>query len=434
MMKRLFVISVLLAAAPAVFGEGVISPVSGVNGQAGHRDGTGAGAVFNDPMGLARDAQGNVFVCDARNHVIRKISDAGVVTTLAGEPGVAGGVDGVGGEARFRFPADIAISSSGELFVADSGNHCIRKVKPDGTVSTIAGNLGGADDISVDYGSGYTVVPRELDGVGATARFNNPSGIAFAPAGHLYVSDTGNHIIRRVDLDGTVTTIAGKAGIWGATDGTGENARFNAPLGMCAGTDGKLYVADSENHTIRCMTQQADVTTFSGSSTEHGCKAGPRLEARYCSPVDISPHPDGGFIICESFGNALFRLKADGMVSMLAGGGGAQSPPTSKSLSNPSSAVCDALGNVYVSDTFSQEIRLIIEKFDMAISKVGEDKQLTITWDSLPGRDYQLQVLGDDGWGNAAYAPVHATDEVSDISFPLPSDPKGIYRILLLGF
>jgi sugar lactone lactonase YvrE len=431
MMKTRFFIPLFLAAAPLLLGEAVISPVTGVTGEAGHQDGTGAGAVFNDPMGLARDVQGNVFLCDARNHVIRKITVTGVVSTLAGEPGVSGSSDGKGSSAHFRFPADIALSPGGDLYVADSGNHCIRKVKADGTVSTLAGSPGSANDITTDYGAGYEVVPRQLDGVGAAARFNNPSGITYAPAGDLYVSDTGNHIIRRVALNGTVTTVAGRPGSWGSADGSGAAARFYSPMGLCISSDGNLYIADSENHTIRCMTSQAVVTTYSGSPVESGCKEGVRLDARYSNPVDISPHPDGGFIICESFANALFRMKADGMVSLLAGGN--RQPRSTDPLSNPSSAVCDSLGNVYVADTFSQEIRLIIEKFDMTISRTGAGQQLTITWDSLPGRDYQLQILGENGWGNAAFAPVHATTESASISFPM-SGPKGIYRILLLGF
>lgn len=411
-----------------LFAEGIISPLSGVNGEAGHLDGIGGNAVFNDPMGLARDAQGNVFICDARNHVIRKISSAGVVTTLAGEPGVPGAINGVGNVARFRFPADLTISTVGDLYVADSGNHCIRRIQPDGTVTTLAGDLGSADDINADH-EDYEVVARNLDGVGAAARFNNPSGIAFSAAGNLYVSDTGNQTIRRVALDGTVVTLAGKPGTWGATDGTAAAARFYSPLGLCVAADGNIYIADSENHAIRRMTPQGAVTTFSGNATEFGCKSGPRLEARYSAPVDITPHPDGGFIICESFGNALFRMDAGGSVSMIAGG-----DPQPNKLSNPSSAVCDSLGNVYVSDTFNQEIRLIIEKFEMTISKIGADKQLTITWDSLPGRRYQLQRLGETTWENAPQTPVLATSTSTSISFPLPQANTGIYRILLLGF
>ena len=428
-MKRHLIPLIFLVSGSALFGAETIAPVSGATDQAGHRDGTGDVARFNDPMGLARDAQGNLYVCDARNHVIRKIAPGGVVTTVAGQPGEPGAVNGVGSSARFHFPADIAVSPGGVLFVADSGNHCIRAIAANGAVTTLAGDLGNADDVNLSYGA-ITSVPAQLDGKGAGARFNNPSGIAYAPAGHLYVSDTGNQIIRRINLDGTVTTVAGKAGSWGFTDGTGANARFSAPIGMCLGADGNLYIADSANHAIRCMTPLGHVSTFAGSPLESGFKPGPRLHARFLEPTDIVAHPEGGFIICESFGNALFRLPADGNVSLFAG-----DPETGpKSLANPNSAACDQNGNVYVVDTFHQEVRLIIEKFSTSMERIGGTNQLTIRWDSLPGRTYQLQILGAEGWVNAPQAPVLANAAETSVTFPMPQQKAGIYRILLLGF
>jgi sugar lactone lactonase YvrE len=422
-----------LIAAPVIFAEGVIAPMTGENGEAGYQDGTGAGARFNDPMGLARDAQGNLYICDARNHVIRKVTPAGVVSTLAGMPGEAGAANGIGEAARFNFPADIAVSPTGILYVADSGNHCIRKITANGTVTTVAGNLGSANDINLNYGNDFTTVSPKLDGKGVAARFNTPSGIAYSPAGFLYVSDTENQLIRKVLLNGTVTTLAGKAGTWGTENGTKTAARFNSPRGLCIGTDGNLYIADSLNHAIRRMTPLGVVTTFAGSTSEHGCQAGSRLEARFCEPTDIASHPDGGFIVCESFANALFRIKSDGMVSMLVGGA-APTTPSANTLSSPNSAVCDAQGNVYVSDTFNQEVRLIIEKFETSITRANGSTQLTITWNSLAGRDYQLQMLGDEGWGNTTHDPIRATGTSASITFPMPQEKVGIYRILLLGF
>ncbi len=423
-MKAYPILSFLLLVGSAQLGAEAIAPVSGASGQAGHQDGTGGGARFNDPMGLARDTQGNLYICDARNHVIRKVAPGGVVTTLAGKPGESGAVNGVGSAARFNFPADIAVAPNGTLYVADSGNHCIRAIAANGAVTTLAGDLGSADDISLDYGGAFTSVATNLDGTGAAARFNGPSGIAYAPAGFLYVSDTGNQIIRKVSINGSVTTLAGKAGEWGTTDGSGVNARFSSPMGLCIGADGDLYIADSMNHTIRRMTPQAAVSTFAGNPLEAGCKSGPRLEARFCEPTDIAPHPEGGFIICESFGNALFRLTADGNVSLFA----------DHTLSHPNSAVCDAIGNVYVADTFNQEVRLIIEKFKSSIARVGGTNQLTITWDSIPGRSYQLQILVNQAWINAPPAPVLATGEETSVTFPMPQEKSGIYRIMLLGF
>jgi hypothetical protein len=205
-------------------------------------------------------------------------------------------------------------------------------------------------------------------------------------------------------------------------------------MGLCLGVDGNLYIADSLNHAIRRMTPQTVVTTYAGNSSESGCMTGSRLQARFCEPTDIAPHPEGGFIICEAFGNALFRLTAGGMVSLFAGGFESAPTPAPNALSNPNSAVCDEQGNVYVADTFNQEVRLIIEKFSIAITQDGGTRQLTIIWDSLPGRDYQLQILGNQGWASAPYAPVRATGEVASITFPMPQEKTGIYRILLLGF
>ncbi len=423
-MKTYLFLSSLLLAGSALFGAEASALVSGASGEAGHQDGTGGGARFNDPMGLARDAQGNLYICDARNHVIRKVAPGGIVTTLAGRPGESGAVNGVGSAARFNFPADIAVAPNGMLYVADSGNHCIRVIAANGGVTTLAGDLGSADDINLNYGEAYTSVPAQLDGKGSAARFNGPSGIAYAPAGFLYVSDTGNQTIRKVKLDGTVTTPAGKAGEWGTADGSGPNARFSSPMGLCTGADGNVYIADSMNHTIRCMTPQAVVSTFAGNPVEAGCTSGPRLQARFCEPTDIAPHPEGGFIICESFGNALFRLAADGNVSLFA----------DHALSHPNSAVCDETGNVYVADTFNQEVRLIIEKFRASIERIGGTHQLTITWDSIPGRTYQLQILGNPSWTNAPPAPVLATGQKTSVTFPMPQQKTGIYRIMLLGF
>jgi len=433
-MKTYLILSLPLLAASTLLGADAIAPVSGASGQAGHQDGTGGGARFNDPMGLARDTQGNLYICDARNHVIRKIAPGGIVTTLAGRPGEAGAVNGVGSAARFHFPADIAVAPNGVLYVADSGNHCIRVIASNGSVTTLAGDLGSADDINLDYGQTYTSVPTQFDGKGAAARFNGPSGIAYAPGGFLYVSDTGNQIIRRVNLDGKVTTLAGKAGEWGSADGSGPDARFSSPMGMCIGADGSLYIADSMNHTIRRMTPQAVVSTYAGNPLEAGCASGPRLQARFSEPTDIVPHPEGGFIICESLGNALFRLAADGNVSLFAGHADSTPSPAPNALSHPNSAVCDDFGNVYVSDTFNQQVRLIIGKFRSSIERGDGTNQLTITWDSIPGRTYQLQILGNQGWQNAPPASVLATAATTSVTFPMPQEKTGIYRIMLLGF
>lgn len=431
-MKPYTIFSIVFLLTSPLWGADAIAPVSGALGEAGYKDGIGTAARFSDPSGLARDVQGNLYICDARNHVIRKVAPGGIVTTLAGKPGVSGAVNGVGSAARFNFPSDIAVAPNGTLYVADTGNHCIRKITTAGAVTTLAGYLGSADDIDVSYGSAYTAVAVSLDGKGKVARFNSPGGITYASAGFLYVSDTGNQLIRRVNLDGTATTVAGKAGEWGTADGSGSMARFSAPMGLCIGADGNLYIADSMNHTIRCMTPQALVSTYAGNPLEAACKPGPRLAARFCEPTDITPHPQGGFIICDSFGNALFRLTAAGNVSLLTQPTDSTLSASPYALANPNSAVCDENGNVYVSDTFHHQLRLIIEKFDISIQMVNGTNQLTITWDSLTGRSYQLQMLDNQTWKNAPIAPIVATQTRTSVTFPQQN--TGLYRIMLLGF
>ena len=172
-------------------------------------------------------------------------SDA--VRTLAGAAQVPGHVDGVGALARFSDPAGLAIDAQGNVLIADSANHCLRKLTPAGIVTTIAGRPG-------DAGS--------ADGPGATARFDTPSAVAVAKDGTVFVSDTGNHTLRRIGRDGSVSTWAGSAGDPGATNAVGRAARFSSPLGIAIAKDGALFVADSANHAIRRVGADGAVTTL----------------------------------------------------------------------------------------------------------------------------------------------------------------------------
>jgi hypothetical protein len=185
---------------------------------------------------VAVDSSGTVYVSDTGNHAIRKITSAGVVTTLAGLVGTFGTNDGVGGAARFHSPTGVAVDGSNYVYVADNGNSCIRKVAPDGTVTTLAGTAGS---------------PGSNDGTNSTAQFTNPFGIAVDSASNLYVGDSGNQTIRKITPDGVVTTIAGLAGTTGNADGSGSEARFDGPEGLAVDANGFVYVTDSSNQAIR---------------------------------------------------------------------------------------------------------------------------------------------------------------------------------------
>ncbi len=216
----------------------------------GSADGTGAAASFNQPWGIATDSAGNVYVADTGNNTIRKITPAGVVTTLAGTAGV-GSADGTGTAASFYSPYGVATDSAGNVYVADTGNDTVRKITPAGVVTTLAGTAG---------------VQGSVDGTGTAASFWFPRGLATDSAGNVYVADYGNQTIRKITPAGVVTTLAGTAGVGGYADGTGAAASFNSPLGIATDSTGNVYVTDSWiDYNVRKITPAGVVTTLAGT-------------------------------------------------------------------------------------------------------------------------------------------------------------------------
>lgn len=224
---------------------GAITTLAGAEAS-GYADGAGVAARFNYPRGLAVDPAGNVCVADTRNHVIRVVTPAGVVTTLAGSPGHAGSADGSGGAARFSAPRGVAIGRGGIVFVADTDNHTIRRVTPSGRVLTLAGSPG---------------LAGSADGKGTAARFSGPRSVAVDHAGNVFVADTLNSTIRKVTPDGVVTTLAGGASS-GPADGTGSAAWFRGPKGVAVDPAGNVFVADTYFSRIRKVTPEGVVTTL----------------------------------------------------------------------------------------------------------------------------------------------------------------------------
>lgn len=215
---------------------GEVSTLAGGT-EAGYTDGQGSAAFFRTPANLTVDKDGNIYVADTNNHRIRLVKPDGTVSTFAGPSGsgyAAGYKDGAATEAKFNGPRGLAVDSAGNVFVADTGNHCIRKITPDGQVTTLAGSKD----------AGYS------DGIGAEARFNYPTDIAVDSQGNLYIADTANHRIRKITPDGIVTTLAGN-GQPGFADGAADKAQFRAPEGIAVDAQGNVYVADTGNHRIR---------------------------------------------------------------------------------------------------------------------------------------------------------------------------------------
>jgi sugar lactone lactonase YvrE len=266
---------------------GTVSTLAGssTNGSA---DGTGADAQFNSPRAVAVDASGNVYVADGVNHKIRKITSAGVVTTLAGS-GTSGFADGDGTAAQFYFPKGIAVDGDGNIYVADDINHRIRKITPAGTVSTLAGSTSGT-----------------ADGDGAAAQFNSPRGVAVDVSGNVYVADAGNHRIRKITPTGTVSTVAGSTS--GVTDGDVATAKFNEPAGLAVDASGNIYVADDANERIRKITPGGTVSTLAGGFLA-GFTDGEGTEAQFNSPTGIALDASGNIYVADRHNHSIREIQ-----------------------------------------------------------------------------------------------------------------------------
>ncbi len=230
----------------------------------GFTNGPRVKATFNNPNGIAIDAAGNLYVADQVNNAIRKVTPNGLVTTLAGS-GAAGFTNGTGASATFNNPVGIAVDASGNVFVADLDNNAIREITPAGVVTTFAGT--GA--VGFD------------DGPASTATFNGPSGIVVDHSGNIFVSDNHN-VIRKITPGGIVSTFAGKVINTppGFANGTGADANFRLPNGLAVDIANNIYVADYGNNMIRKITPDAVVTTLAGQLTP-GSANGPIASASF---------------------------------------------------------------------------------------------------------------------------------------------------------
>jgi len=256
-----------------VTAAGVVTTLAGLAGYTGTTDGTGSAARFKEPTGVAVDGSGNVYVADTGNHTIRKVTSAGVVTTLAGVAGYSGSSNGTGNAARFYAPYGVAVDSSGNIYVADTSNNTLRMVTPAGVVTTIAGVAGYT-------GSG--------DGTGVYARFKQPTGVAVDGNGIIYVADNGNDTVRRATSAGVVTTVGGLAGYTGTVDGSGTAARFDLPLGIAATSYGLLFLSDTGNERISMGTTgtlSTPVTTAASTLTTTGATLNGTVNANGSSTV-----------------------------------------------------------------------------------------------------------------------------------------------------
>lgn len=417
--------------APAQTGDApppyVFSHIAGPAGGYGNADGTGPHARFWNPTGLALDSTGNIYAADTRTGTVRRITPSGVVTTVlttaeagklipssgyyesftfygvavdaadnlfvsqsegaifkrtpagvlshyTGKTGskIYPSTDGTLAEASFWYPSGLAFDPAGNLYVADPYNQIIRKITPQGIVSTFAG---AAPAYGHPQGAGPSqrrMFPGSADGPSLSAQFYMPTAVASDVAGNLYVADTENRTVRKVSTDGQVTTLAGKAGVEGSSDGLGEAARFSRIAGVAADLTGNIYVADSENGTIRKITPAGLVTTFAGSAGDRRTVDGPGATARFVAPRGLLFDRNRNRLLVGdgvSYYNTLDgsgtirEITLDGVVTTLAGLGGGYGATDAKGeaarFKNPTDVAMDTNGVVFVADSLNHTIRRI---------------------------------------------------------------------------
>ena len=334
---------------------GIVTTLAGLASVRGSADGTGSAARFYSPAGVAVDGFDNVYVADSGNNTIRRISPLGAVTTLAGSAGQNGSADGTRSAARFNSPSGVTVDSVGNVYVADNGNNTIRKVTPSGVVTTVTGQAG-------SYGS--------ADGTGSAARFSSPRSLALDDAGNLYVSDYDNNTIRKVTPGGAVTTLAGLAGGgWGNQDGIGPAALFGNPSGVAVDDQGNAYVTDTDNHTIRKISPSGEVTTLAGKADNRGSEDGTGTAARFFSPTSVAVDSAGILYVADNDNSTIRKITPAGEVTTLAGTAGntgsADGTGPTAQFYFPYGLAVDSAGVVYVADTFNNTIRRVTPAGDV---------------------------------------------------------------------
>ncbi|HYR84529.1 MAG TPA: NHL repeat-containing protein [Terriglobia bacterium] len=319
-----------------VTSAGVIATVAGNGNVRFAGDGSAAGtAQMNFPEGIAADALGNVYVSDTGNDRIRKIDVHGVINTVAGSTSSSRGDGGPATNARLVTPAGVAVDAAGNLYIADRGDHRIRKVTAGGAISTIVGTGSAGSD-----GDG---------GSATAARLSSPNDVALDSAGNLYIADTGNHRIRKVNPDGVITTL-------------GE---IGYPGSVAVDAGGNLYIAEYLRNMILKMTPEGAVSTVAGAGGAGSSgDGGPATAARLNAPRGVDVDSAGNLYIADWGNHRVRKVANDGVITTVAGLGtpgfsGDGGPAAAAQLNHPVSLAVDALNNLYIADRDNHRVRKV---------------------------------------------------------------------------
>jgi len=396
--------------------------IAGLTATTGLVDGTNSDARFNYPCEIAVDYAGSLYVADGLNHTIRQMRAIGtnwIVTTVAGIAGSPGGEDGTNGVARFNRPAGVAVDGSGTLFVADRYNHTIRKISRSGT------------NFSVTTIAGVTAVPGHADGTNSDAQFYLPIGITLDHVGNLYVADTANFIIRKIAPVGTdwvTTTIAGSATNYGFHDGTNQAAKFDYPYGIASSGDGKLYVTDFGNHSIRQVAPIGTnwvTKTIAGFSGALGTNDGPGTSASFNCPNGVVIDSAEHIFVVDQYNNTIRRIIASNtswIVATVAGApgksGSTDGTNNAARFNKPWGITADPSGNLYVVDWLNQTIRMggLIVPPPPYLSFGRNGNQLVLSWPASAS-NFNLEISALVGVGQSWSAVSNGVTAMPGIGF-----------------
>ena len=392
---------------------GVISTVAGDGTQGfGGDGGPATAAQLDTPRGVAPDGAGNLYIADGGNRRIRKVDSAGAISTVAG-----GGPIGDGGAAvaaQLDFPNGVAPDGAGNLYIADTFNHRIRKVDAAGVISTVAG-----DGTRGSGGDG---------GAAVAAQLFSPNGVAPDGAGNLYIADTANSRIRKVGAAGAISTVAGDGTRGSGGDGgPAVAAQLSSPRALALDEAGNLYIADSSNSRIRKVDAAGVISTVAGDGTRgFGGDGGPAVAAQLYLPYGVAVDGAGNLYIADRNNNRIRKVDAAGVISTVAGGGsgGDGGPAVAAYLNSPRGVAVDGAGNLYIADTFNNRIR----KVDAAgvITTVAGDGTQGYGGDGGPAATAQLDFPQDvalDEAGNL-YIADSSNDRIRRLTPPAMPPPS----------
>lgn len=362
-----------LGGAPHAFSQNIKTIAGdGTPGTSGD-GGAATAAKLNYPTGVAVDKAGNVYIADANNNKVRKVSTTGVITTIAGN-GTSGfsGDGGAATAAQLKYPTNVAVDASGNVYITDANNARIRKVTPAGIISTYVG------DGTLGYGG---------DGGPATAaQLHNPRGLHVDAAGNLYIAAVFSQKVRMVDATGVIMTVAGNGTSGYAGDGgSAVSAQLKDPSGVGKDAAGNMYIADKSSHCIRKVTATGTISTIAGNdvTADFTGDGGPATAARMKTPLTVKVDKYDNIFVLDMGNNRVRKINASGVISTVAGAtavgsSGDGGPATAASFNFPQDIALDTLGNVYIADAGNNKIRKITYASPADIETVHENYVMSV--------------------------------------------------------